>query len=469
LKSDDNVSHDGYLLSPPGSSSSRVESVASLEGIKHRSVVSFGQSPEEGTPLTPPTSFSGKKVNPRTRKRLSPAARAKAALVRYLGSCQPCRVRRVPCPLDHHDIQALELLLTIETLPSLSLSKPVEPKSNLIGLEEHPLALSETEQNHEPSQSSLISRTQHGSRPEASLGLGQNPELLQRINVLSNEDVNLPGFNAHVSPEGSLRHQSPVVWHTHIPRRSSLHSQTSVPSARQSPFPETSSDHVEEYPARLSCDASNPSRDQIPPTTESLSIDSEGSIGSSSNDWTAEIAAVVEAAYEAAYGPGPALPSLLFKLQSIFNDVTLEFSEYPFNLEDTKSNDGASQHVGGSEKAGSLGGQNFQNSGSSAAFLGIGSQPRDHPLNGKKKGSSRVKTAKSGANPSVRVLRRLRCHFNARHPHKYCVTRSTGDRYHVCSKSGYLTIAHLKYVFVLYCIKALLTQHLGSTTKVRTL
>jgi hypothetical protein len=269
-------------------------------------------------------------------------------------------MRRVPCPLDYHDIQALELLRTIEALRSLSLSKSVEPKLNLIGLEEHKLALSETEQNHEPSQSSMISRTQHSSRSEASLGLGLNPELRQRINVLSNEDVNLPGFNAHVSPEGSLRHQSPVVCHTHIPRRYSLRSETSIPSARQSPFPETSSDHVGEYPALLSCDASTPSRDQIPPTAESLSIDSEGSIGSSSNDWTAEIAAVAEAAYEATYGPGPALPSLLFKLQSIFNDVTLEFSEYPFNLEDTKSNDGASQHVGGSEEAGSLGGQNFQ-------------------------------------------------------------------------------------------------------------
>jgi hypothetical protein len=46
--------------------------------------------------------------------------------------------------------------------------------------------------------------------------------------------------------------------------------------------------------------------------------------------------------------------------------------------------------------------------------------------------------------PSERVARRLRCHFNARYPHRFCATRSTGNKYHVCSKEGYLTISHLK-------------------------
>jgi hypothetical protein len=141
LKKDDNVSHDGYILSPPESSRTSRAPLSPPGSSRHRSVVSFGQSPEEGMPLT---SFYGKKVKLRTRKRLSPAARAKAALVRHLGSCQPCQIRRVPCPLDHHDIQTLELP-TIERIQSLSLSKSVEPKANLIGLEEHQLALSETE------------------------------------------------------------------------------------------------------------------------------------------------------------------------------------------------------------------------------------------------------------------------------------------------------------------------------------
>lgn len=55
------------------------------------SVVSFDQSPLSALKLT---SFDGKKV--RTRKRLTPTARAEAALVRYLGACQKCRSRRVP-------------------------------------------------------------------------------------------------------------------------------------------------------------------------------------------------------------------------------------------------------------------------------------------------------------------------------------------------------------------------------------
>ncbi|KAH8671902.1 hypothetical protein BGZ60DRAFT_22954 [Tricladium varicosporioides] len=51
---------------------------------------------------------------------------------------------------------------------------------------------------------------------------------------------------------------------------------------------------------------------------------------------------------------------------------------------------------------------------------------------------------KSKTKPSERVARRLRCHFNARYPHRFCATRSTGNKYHVCSKEGYLTISHLK-------------------------
>ena len=108
LAQNDTVTHnDGYLL-PTGQSTAR--SVTSQASSKHRgapstsastydamtdygSVVSFNQSPTSATELT---SFDGKKVRTRKRKRLTPKARAKAALVRYLGSCQPCRSRRVP-------------------------------------------------------------------------------------------------------------------------------------------------------------------------------------------------------------------------------------------------------------------------------------------------------------------------------------------------------------------------------------
>jgi hypothetical protein len=64
------------------------------------SVVSFGdnESPSslkakaQGELL----SYNGKKVKQRVRKRLLPTAKAKAALVRWLGSCWVCRGRRVP-------------------------------------------------------------------------------------------------------------------------------------------------------------------------------------------------------------------------------------------------------------------------------------------------------------------------------------------------------------------------------------
>lgn len=64
------------------------------------SVVSFtgDESPPSGTGTAGIglIAYDGKKVKHRTRKPLSPMAKAKAALIRYLGSCSKCHNRRVP-------------------------------------------------------------------------------------------------------------------------------------------------------------------------------------------------------------------------------------------------------------------------------------------------------------------------------------------------------------------------------------
>ncbi|RFU26391.1 hypothetical protein B7463_g9941, partial [Scytalidium lignicola] len=52
--------------------------------------------------------FNGQKVKRRTRRKLTPLAKAKAALIRYLGSCPNCKAHAISCPLDHHDIESLE-------------------------------------------------------------------------------------------------------------------------------------------------------------------------------------------------------------------------------------------------------------------------------------------------------------------------------------------------------------------------
>jgi hypothetical protein len=97
--------NDGYLLAPSTARSVRSQTSSKGHGAPstsasaydamtdYGSVVSFDQSPTSTTEFT---SFTGKKVKTRRRKRLTPTARAKAALVRYLGSCMPCRNRRVP-------------------------------------------------------------------------------------------------------------------------------------------------------------------------------------------------------------------------------------------------------------------------------------------------------------------------------------------------------------------------------------
>lgn len=443
--------HRGAYLIPSVSGSSRDSNHSlspSLEEVSRQtdygSVVSFSQSPQKVKPEL--TTFDGKVVKARQRKRLSPMARAKAALIRYLGSCQPCRNRRMPCPLGHHDIERLETLRWTSEL-----ARAETEFEDSVPLDVH---------------SDIMNR--HNSQPDVLLGLGQNPELLQDINNSSRDDIELPpATKIHAPPGAKFGHQSHhPIESTSIPGQPFLRVETSVPSPHNSTSSETSSNHVEKHFAQMGLDTVDNSKHETPSVTESLRTESGFNAGSSSNNLATEIAAAVEASYEAAYGPGPALPSLLSKLQSIFNDGTFESSESIFKLQDTTCNDGASQHVGASKEAPACGDQNYNTSGSPTTFLGTGSRPGNDLLDRRTKGSSRVKTAKSNAKPSVRVLRRLRCHFNARHPRKYCVTRSTGDKYHVCSKSGYLTIAHLKYVSTLSFPEALLTtfrQHNKST------
>ncbi|KAH7390134.1 hypothetical protein BKA64DRAFT_115298 [Cadophora sp. MPI-SDFR-AT-0126] len=113
----------GYHLAVPGpstahsvaSSSKYSRTTSAYDAITDlSSVVSFDDEDEptsaavkmEGELM----SYNGKIIRTRRRKKLSPVARAKAALVRYLGSCWVCRSRREKCPLEHHDIDVLERL-----------------------------------------------------------------------------------------------------------------------------------------------------------------------------------------------------------------------------------------------------------------------------------------------------------------------------------------------------------------------
>lgn len=431
------------------------------------SVVSFNPNQSQLDAEPEITAFDGKIVRIRKRKKLTPLARAKAALIRYLGSCQPCRTRRVPCPLEHHDIQCLEALRLSKTdrlLPNKLGSGPHEVQLGTTSLsrlnavafpklspaENDRLRLKEAAGVETDSESGSRATTptqidnessdeagEYISRPEDVLrGLGQNPELLQDTSNPPREDVKVvSATNSHVPPDPKVGLQS-----HNLNNYGPLNLASSPGSFN---FLNSFPDPLETDFTQPGRDVADSSKDKTPSTTGSLSTDF-GNTASSSNDLSTEITAAVEAAYEAAYGPGPDLPSLLSKIQSIFNDITCESPEPCFEVEDAAYNDGASELGVVSDEAPSGVGQNPLCSGSSSTFLGIGSKPKNGLLDRKRKASSRIKTAGSSAKPSVRVLRRLRCHFNARHPHRYCVTRSTGDKYHVCSKLGYLTIAHLK-------------------------
>ncbi|KAF8859897.1 hypothetical protein BDZ45DRAFT_673029 [Acephala macrosclerotiorum] len=115
--------HHGFHLSVPGPAPPR--STTSVASSRHHralsistsnydavtdlsSVVSFDDNESQRGRPDELMSFDGKKIKQRRRSKLNPTKRAKAALVRCLGSCWVCRSRRVPCPLEHHDIQSLE-------------------------------------------------------------------------------------------------------------------------------------------------------------------------------------------------------------------------------------------------------------------------------------------------------------------------------------------------------------------------
>ncbi len=105
--------HHGFLLNVPGPAPPR--STTSVGSSRHHralsistsaydavtdlsSVVSFddNESPISRGRHDELTSFNGKKIKQRRRSKLNPTKRAKAALVRCLGSCWVCRSRRVP-------------------------------------------------------------------------------------------------------------------------------------------------------------------------------------------------------------------------------------------------------------------------------------------------------------------------------------------------------------------------------------
>jgi hypothetical protein len=97
------VQQHGPTLGDTILSPARTQSVTSRSSRDYTPSVSVFSFTEEETSLlgtantsAEPTPYDGEIVKPRARKPLSPSARAKAALIRHLGSCSACRSRRVP-------------------------------------------------------------------------------------------------------------------------------------------------------------------------------------------------------------------------------------------------------------------------------------------------------------------------------------------------------------------------------------
>jgi hypothetical protein len=150
--------------------------------------------------------------------------------------------------------------------------------------------------------------------------------------------------------------------------------------------------------------------------------------------------------------PQPVSACIGSEEDSVFDDCT--FGSADDDLLDVSSfSEGYSQNVvtrGGSSVSGTSNSLSTELS-PDTSFSASGTpgnagwdQNGAHPGQGQGR-SLTPKSATSNGKPasSKRILRRLRCHFNARHPHKYCVNISTKAKYNTCAKIGHLNIQHL--------------------------
>jgi len=169
-------------------------------------VVSFG---EGGSPSSAAanasselTSYDGRKVKTRTRRPLSPVARARAALIRHLGSCWVCRSRRVPCPLEHHDIARLQTEMIRRRRQPQSRPQP----SPIVGRDTRATTLPGPQRPNFIATTNVMGRTRsdpplpnglHLEQFELT-GLGQNEELMHH-------HAPMAGFHSPLYPEDPLR------------------------------------------------------------------------------------------------------------------------------------------------------------------------------------------------------------------------------------------------------------------------
>ncbi|KAH8660985.1 hypothetical protein BGZ60DRAFT_116320 [Tricladium varicosporioides] len=177
--------HDGYHLCVPGTPTPR--SVTShTSSRRHRATSVSTSAYEGGTDISSLMSFDGNEspsasgrgkteavaydgktiVKNRTRRKLEPVTKAKAALVRWVGSCKTCNKRRVQCPLEHHDISILKRRLEESRMQSgTNYPYPTSPSNG---------------NSPRNDATTPTGNTMAGiSQGDDLLGLGQNEELLQ--------------------------------------------------------------------------------------------------------------------------------------------------------------------------------------------------------------------------------------------------------------------------------------------------
>ncbi|KAI9641657.1 hypothetical protein NHQ30_009512 [Ciborinia camelliae] len=203
------------ILSPPGaltngSRSSIGKNTPSFDAVSEfSSVMSFGtgsQSSTKSGPKNQAFSYKGNAVTQRTRRKFDPVSRAKTALIRYIGACQNCKDRNVPCPLEHHDIESLDHAYRLRSIKQEVDSQYHNPKS--------PIHESEIENTLSGQATPISSHGQHEELRGIGGGFGVSPEgpIDSELMIFSpgasdlefNPAQNIYGFSSRISLEARV-------------------------------------------------------------------------------------------------------------------------------------------------------------------------------------------------------------------------------------------------------------------------
>jgi len=136
--------------------------------------------------------YNGRTIRQRSRRQLTPAERAKAALIRHLVACSDCHGRSVSCQVEHHDVAAI--LRERRRLENQGMASTVRrPHSRSQPPLQRPVTTISHASSHDPMRSVSTGQIPEGvGMTNLFIGLGENDHFLHTTSPTSASDPQSP-------------------------------------------------------------------------------------------------------------------------------------------------------------------------------------------------------------------------------------------------------------------------------------